>query len=80
MWVLEFYISLLIAMNPAAPDGAPPRRISVSKYICKHRTAPPCLGEALRLGDLPKIAWFNDFQSLGANSCSCPFRQENTIS
>ena len=63
---------LLFAMNPAAPDGAPPRRISVSKYICKHRTAPPCLGEALRRGS-PEIAWFNDFHSLGANSRSCPF-------
>jgi hypothetical protein len=33
-------------MNPAAPDGAPPRGISVCKYICICRTAPPCLGEA----------------------------------
>gem|GEM_PF-3489954 len=49
------YISLLFAINPATPDGAPPRRISVSKYICKHRTAPPCLGEALRRGILLKL-------------------------
>jgi hypothetical protein len=37
-----------VAMNPAAPEGTPPRRISVYKHICKPRTAPPCLGEALR--------------------------------
>jgi len=42
-------------MNPAAPDGAPPRRISVYMHICKHRTAPPCLGEALRRGTLIKL-------------------------
>ena len=56
-------------MNPAAPEGTPPRRISAGKYIWKHRTAPPCLGEALRRGP-PEIAWFNDFHSLGANSRS----------
>ena len=42
-------------MNPAAPDGAPPRRIGVYKHICKHRTAPPCLGEALRRGALIEL-------------------------
>ncbi len=44
-----------IEMNPAAPDGAPPRRISVCKHMCKHRTAQPCLGEALRRGALIKL-------------------------
>jgi len=48
-------------MNPAAPDGAPPRRISACKHICKRRSVPPCLGEALRRGALIKITWFNDF-------------------
>jgi hypothetical protein len=42
-------------MNPAAPDGAPPRRISIYTYICKNRTAPPCLGEALRRGTILKL-------------------------
>jgi len=42
-------------MNPAAPDGAPPRRISVYKHIYQHRTAPPCLGEALRRGALIEL-------------------------
>jgi hypothetical protein len=35
-------------MNPAAPDGAPPQRISARKHMGKHRTAPPCLKETLR--------------------------------
>jgi hypothetical protein len=69
------HISLLCAMNPAAPDGAPPRRISVSTYICKHRTAPPCLGEALRRGILFEIAWFDDVHGLGEDSRSCTFQQ-----
>jgi len=55
-------------MNPAAPDGAPPRRISACKNICKHRTAPPCLGEALRRGTPHKITGFNDFHGSGANT------------
>jgi len=42
-------------MNPAASEGTPPRRISVYTYICKHCTAPPCLGEALRRGTLLKL-------------------------
>jgi hypothetical protein len=44
-----------VSMSTAAPDGAPPRRISVCTYICKHRTVPPCLGEALRRGILLKL-------------------------
>ena len=44
-----------IAMTCAAPEGTPPRRISVYKHICRHRTAPPCLGEALRRGALIKL-------------------------
>jgi len=42
-------------MNPAATDGAPPRRISIYKHICKHRTAQPCLGEALKRGILLEL-------------------------
>jgi len=42
-------------MNPAAPEGTPPRRISVCKHISKHLTAPPCLGEALMRGTLRKL-------------------------
>ncbi len=52
---MECLFLQLFAMNPAAPDGAPPRRIRVYKHICKHRTAPPCLGEALRRGALIKL-------------------------
>jgi|GEM_PF-4454876 len=51
-------------MNPAAPDGEPPRRISVCKNICKQCTAPPCLGEALRRGAL---TGFNNFHGSGVN-------------
>jgi len=42
-------------MNPAAPEGTPLRRISAYKHIYKHRTAPPCLGEALRRGALIEL-------------------------
>ena len=52
---MEYLYLLIICDEPAAPDGAPPRRISVYTYICKHRTAPPCLGEALRRGILLKL-------------------------
>ncbi len=34
-------------MNPAAPDGAPPQRISTGKHMGKHRSAPQCPEEAL---------------------------------
>jgi len=46
-------------MNPAAPDGAPPQRISAGKHSGKHRTAPQYLGEALRREAI--MPWFNDF-------------------
>ena len=52
MCVVECFSLLIIYDEPRRPDGAPPRRISICKYICKHRTAPPCLGEALRRGTL----------------------------
>ena len=39
-------------MNAAAPDGAPPRRISDEKQMYGQCPAPPCLGEALRRGAL----------------------------
>ncbi len=42
------------AMDPAALT-TPPRQIGVYKYICKNRTAPPCLGEALRRVILMKL-------------------------
>ncbi len=38
----------LIAMNAAAPEGAPPRRINDETPLI----APPCLGEALRRGTI----------------------------
>jgi hypothetical protein len=43
-----------IAMNTAAPDGAPPRRISwlfkIHDISRENRNPPPCLGGALRRG------------------------------
>ena len=53
-------------MNPAAPDGAPPQRISAGKHMGKHRTAPPCLGEALRREAI--MPGFIDFHGLGVNT------------
>jgi len=46
-----------VAMNAAAPDGAPPRRIRTVRdnyplRLGSNRNAPPCLGEALRRGAL----------------------------
>jgi len=64
-------------MNPAAPDGAPPQRISAGKHMCKHCTAPPCPGEALRQGALIKLQGFMIFYGSGENHpCSCPFQQK----
>ena len=57
----EIFIPQLFAMNPAAPDGAPPRRISVCTCIGKQCTAPPCLGEALRRGILLKFHGLMNF-------------------
>jgi hypothetical protein len=44
-------------------------------YICKHRTAPPRLGEGLMRGILFEIAWFDDVHGSGENSRSCTFQQ-----
>ena len=52
---MEYLFLIIICDEPAAPEGAPPRRISACKHFCKHRTAPPCLGEALRRGALIKL-------------------------
>jgi hypothetical protein len=41
-----------ITMNPAAPDGAPQRRIKYLNKNTEKLLAPPCLGEALRRGTL----------------------------
>jgi len=49
-----------IMIDPAAPDGAPPRRINTVDFseiflperLEENRTAPPCLEEALRRGAL----------------------------
>jgi|GEM_PF-4416369 len=62
-------------MNPAAPDAAPPRRISICKYICKTPHCPAVPRRGLVAGDPPKIGWFNDFHGPGANSRSCPFNR-----
>jgi len=45
-------------MNPAAPDGTPPRRIS-NNILC-HPFAPPCLGEALR-----RVTSLNEYYQTG---------------
>jgi hypothetical protein len=52
--------SLLVVMTPAAPDGAPPRRIGRLKEITLNKTgpAPPCLEEALMRGALALVNYF----------------------
>ncbi len=52
---MECLFLIIICDEPPAPEGTPPRRISVYKHICKNRTAPPCLVEALRRGALIKL-------------------------
>jgi len=65
-------------MNPAAPDGAPPQRISAGKHMGKHRTAPQCLREALRREAI--MLWLNDFHGSGMNSIgSCLFLQSSFL-
>jgi len=52
---LRFVIVSYYLFGVIAPTGRP-RGGSVSKmYSCKHRTAPPCLGEALRRVALIKL-------------------------
>jgi hypothetical protein len=60
-------------MNAAAPDGAPPQRISAGKHSGKHRTAPPSLGEALKREAM--MSWFNDFHGPSVNPGSWVFLQ-----
>jgi len=52
----------LFTMDPAAPDGAPPRRISVYKHICIYHTAPAVPRKGPKPRSPHKITWFNDFQ------------------
>jgi len=47
--------NLVTVMTCAAPEGTPPRRFRVSQHIGRHRTAPPCLGEALRREALTEL-------------------------
>jgi len=44
--------SQFVAMNAAAPDGTPPRRVNNRKHLKNTKTAPPCPGGALRRGTL----------------------------
>ncbi len=60
-----------VAMNAAAPDGAPPRRIRTVKnnFFLRpgsNHLAPPCLEEALRRGALVKFP--------RTDRCSAPAR------
>ena len=52
---MECVFLIIICDEPRRPDEAPPRPISVYKHFYKHRTAPPCLGEALRRGALIEL-------------------------
>jgi len=46
----DFLFSQLFAMNAAAPEGTPPRRINNREDFRKHGTATPCPGGPLRRG------------------------------
>ncbi len=72
---MEYLFLIIIWMNPAVPEGTPPRRISACKRICKHRSAPPCLGEALRRGALIKLQGLMIFIIRVRTPGSCTFRQ-----
>ncbi len=58
---MECLFLIIMYDEPAAPDGAPPRRISVSKHTRKHRTGPAVPRRGPEAGSPHKISWFNDF-------------------
>jgi hypothetical protein len=74
--ILGFLLSQLFAMNAAATEGAPPRRIDAQKPIRKHRTVTPCPGGALKRGALKKISFFFNSHGSGMNSSFMPVSTE----
>jgi hypothetical protein len=64
-------MKILSLFHPLA--GRRQQRISAGKHIGKHRTAPPCLEEALRRETI--MLWFNDFHGSGVNPGSWVFLQ-----
>jgi len=52
---MEWLNLVIMCDETRRPDGTLPRRIGVCKHSCKHRTAPPCPGEALRRGALIQL-------------------------
>ncbi len=51
---------------------APPAADHCYKFTRKHRTAPPCLGEAMRWGDIIKLLGLMIFRLGEDHSYSCP--------
>jgi hypothetical protein len=72
-----------IIIDPAAPDGAPPRRINTVDFseiflperLKENRTAPPCLEEALIRGTIVIFTFFCRFSWFG---CERPFMSVST--
>ncbi len=52
MYVMECLFLIIICDEPRRSRRGAPAADQIYKHICKHRTAPPCLGEALRRGVL----------------------------
>jgi hypothetical protein len=65
---------LLSAINPAAPDGAPPRRINDGNL-----QNPPCPAVPRRGPEAGDPRNIMDFHASGANSRSCAFQQSREM-
>jgi hypothetical protein len=57
----------LFAMHAAAPDGAPPRRISDFKQYLKRPHGSAALKKSPEAGSYCKITYFNNFHGSGVN-------------
>jgi len=62
---MECLFLKIICDEPRRPRRGAPAADQVYKHICKHRTAPPCLGEAWRRRSPHRITGFNDFHCSG---------------
>jgi hypothetical protein len=77
MCVVEGLYFLSFAMNPVAPDGAPPLADQGLYVYLQTPISPAVPRRGPEAGDPPEIAGFNDFHGSGANARSCSFLQSS---